>query len=110
MGGKKNVTTPDNFVTTKNRANDRKTLSRRLKTLSLQMKREINEDTRKQCRDIKSDCHDIKNCRRKKVCRDISELSRDRSWQIMKASHDRVCYNKEFDFATNISESETFKA
>ena len=31
MEGQKNVATPDNYVATKNRANDRKTLSRRSK-------------------------------------------------------------------------------
>ena len=74
------------------------------------MTREINEDTLKQCRDIENDCRNIKNCRRKKLCHDTSKLSRNRSWQIMKASHDCVCHNKDFDVATNISESETFKA
>ena len=74
------------------------------------MKREINEDKLKRCRDIK-------NCRMKKfyhdtrkLSHDTSKLSRDKSWQIMKASHDWVCHNKDFDVATNISESETFKA
>ena len=52
------------------------------------MKREINEDTLNQCRAIKIDCRDIKNCRRKKLCHDISEISPDKRWQIMKASHD----------------------
>ena len=51
------------------------------------MKREINEDTLKQCRDIEIDCHDIKSCRRKKLCRNTSEHSRDRSWKIKMANH-----------------------
>ena len=52
------------------------------------MKREINEDTLKQCHNIEIDCRDIENCIRNKLCRDISELSRDRSWHVMKVSHD----------------------
>ena len=75
-----------NFVTTftvatKNKANDKKKFVTAFKTLSRQMKREINEDTLKQC------CN-IENCIRKKFYHDTSKLSRDRSWQIMKASHD----------------------
>ena len=51
------------------------------------MKREITEDTLKQCRNIEIDCRDIKSCIRKKLCRDTSELSHNKSWQIKKASH-----------------------
>ena len=97
MKGKKNVATHDNSIAT-------------FKTLSRQMKRELDEYTLKQCCDIKIDCRDIQNCRRKKFCHDTRELSHDKSWQIIKASHDSVCHNKDFDVATNILENETFKA
>ena len=88
MEGQTNVTTFDNYVATKNRANGKKNFVTMFKTVSRQIKREINKDTLKQCRDIETDCHDIENCRRKKFYRNTSKLSRDRSWQIMKASHD----------------------
>ena len=75
MEGQKNVATFDNSIATKNRANGKKTLSRRLKLCRNRMKREINEDTLKQCRDIETDCCDIENCKRKKLCHDTRELS-----------------------------------
>ena len=66
------------------------------------MSSEINEDALKQCcdiendyRDIENDYRDIENCRRKKFYRDISELSHNRSWKIMKANHYCVFHNKD---------------
>ena len=88
MEGQKNLATFDYSFATKNRANGKKTFVMTFITLSRQMKREINEDTLKQCRNIEIDYHNIENCKRKKFCRDTSELNRDRNWQIMKASYD----------------------
>ena len=74
------------------------------------MKREINEDMLKQCPGIKIECHNIAKCKRKKFCRNTSELSHDKRLVDQEGKSCGVCHNKDLYVMTNNSESYTFKA